>query len=199
MGKRGKLEGCKVLMLIADGYHEHELWFPYYRFLEEGAQVFVAGPNKGIVYGEGRNGKDGLKAEVAYSVEEAAQMDFDVLYLPGGIFSPLELRAHRPALELVKKAVNDGKVTAAICHAQWILVSAGVLNGRRLTCPSDMSDDVINAGGIYLDEECVRDGNLITAVYFGYLPQQFNVLMPAIVEYMKTKMEKSQLPAVRGS
>ena len=105
------LKGCKVLLLITNGYHEHEFWYPYYRFLEEGAEVIVAGPHKGTVYGEGIHGKDGLKAEVEYSVEEAAVMDFDVLYLPGGIFSPLELRAHRPSLELVRKAVADGKVT----------------------------------------------------------------------------------------
>jgi protease I len=73
-------------------------------------------------------------------------------------------------------------VVAAICHAQWILVSAGVVDGRRLTCPPDMADDVRNAGGIYVEERCVRDGNLVTAVYFAYLPEQFRVLIPAIAE-----------------
>ena len=73
-------------------------------------------------------------------------------------------------------------LVAAICHGQWILVSAGVLEGRRLTCPGDMADDVKNAGGIFLEDKCVRDGNLITAVYFGYLPEQFQILIPAMLE-----------------
>jgi len=111
-----------------------------------------------------------------------SDMKLDVLYLPGGIFSPLALRVHRPTVDLVRKAMENNVIVAAICHAQWILVSAGVVKGRRITCPSDMADDVKNAGGIYVEEKCVRDKNLITAVYFGYLPEQFQVLMPAILE-----------------
>ena len=177
-----KLEGCKIAIIIANGYHEHEFWFPYYRFKEEGAEVVVAGPKIGTVYGEGRHGKDGLRAEVTHTVDQIADVKFDVVYLPGGIFCPLELRAHQPTLEFVRKAVEDNAIIAAICHAQWVLVSAGVVKGRRITCPGDMADDVKNAGGIFVDEKCVRDGNIITAVYFGYLPEQFQVLIPAILE-----------------
>ncbi len=177
-----RLQGRKIAILISDGYHDHEFWFPYYRFLEEGADVMVAGPHVGAVYGEGRHGKDGLPAEVTHTVEQAAAWGPEVVYLPGGIFAPLELRAHQPTRELVREAVGDGRIVAAICHAQWILVSAGVVGGRRITCPRDMADDVTNAGGVFVDEPCVRDGNIITAVYFGYLPEQFRVLMPAILE-----------------
>ncbi len=177
-----QLHGRKVAMLISDGYHDHEFWFPYYRFREEGTDVMVSGPRVGTVYGEGRHGKDGLPAEVTHSVEDAAAWAPDVVYLPGGIFAPLELRAHGATLQLVRESVESGRIVAAICHAQWILVSAGVVDGRRITCPRDMADDVRNAGGIFVEEPCVRDGNLITAVYFGYLPEQFRVLMPAILE-----------------
>ena len=109
-------------------------------------------------------------------------MALDALYLPGGIYGPLRLRAHTPTLELVRRAMSEDIMVAAICHAQWILVSAGVLKGRRLTCPGDMAVDVTNAGGIFVDAPCVRDENLITAVYFGYLPEQFRVLLPAMLE-----------------
>ncbi|RKY05100.1 protease [Candidatus Poribacteria bacterium] len=177
-----RFEGCRVAIIIADGYHEHELWFPYYRFKEEGAEVIVAGPKVGTVYGEGRHGKDGLPAEVTHAVEEVEGMGLDVLYLPGGVFSPLTLRAHEPTLQLVRRCVEEGVIVASICHAQWILISAGVVKGRRITCPPDMADDVRNAGGIYVEEKAVRDGNLITAVYFGYLPEQFRLLIPAILE-----------------
>ena len=182
-----RLEGHRVAIIIADGYHEHEFWFPYYRFREEGAEVIVAGPRIGVVYGEGRHGKDGLRAEITHTVEQISDMKLDLVYLPGGIFCPLELRAHRPTLELVRRAVEDNVIVAAICHAQWILVSAGVVKGRRITCPGDMADDVRNAGGIFVDEKCVRDGNIITAVYFGNLPDHFRLLIPALLEQRNQK------------
>ena len=175
-----RLKGRRIAIVITNGYHEHEFWFPYYRFHEEGAEVVVAGPSVGVVYGEGRHGKDGLPAKVTHTVEQAAEMELDAVYLPGGIYGPLELRAHRPTLGLVRDAMAKNIVVAAICHAQWVLVSAGVCRGRRLTCPPDMADDVRNAGGIYVEEKCVRDGNLVTAVYFGYLPEQFRQLIPAL-------------------
>jgi protease I len=172
----------RVIMVIAEGYHEHEYWFPYYRFREEGAHVVTAGQQVGIVNGEGKHGKDGLPAEISHQVEQLADMAFDVLYLPGGIFSPLALRVHEPTLALVRRAMDGGAIVGAICHAQWILVSAGVVEGRRLTCPPDMSDDVRNAGGVYVTERCVRDRNLITAVYYAYLPEHFQMLIPALLE-----------------
>ena len=82
-----RLQGVRVLLIIADGYHEHEFWYPYYRFREEGAEVIVAGVEKGTVYGEGLHGKDGLPAAVQYPVEEIADQHFDLIYLPGGILA----------------------------------------------------------------------------------------------------------------
>ncbi len=98
-----ELSGKRVGMVIATGYHDHEFWFPYYRFKEAGAEVLVAGPETGTVYGEGRDGKNGLPAKVEYSVEAILEEDLDAVYLPGGIFGPLKLRAHEPTLTLVRK------------------------------------------------------------------------------------------------
>ena len=75
---------------------------------------------------------------------------------------------------------DDGVLVAAICHASWVLVSADLVDNRRIACPPDMAVDVRNAGGIYVEERAVMDGNLITAVYFAYLPEQFRILMPAL-------------------
>jgi protease I len=189
-----RLAGKTVLMLVAEGVHDHEFWYPYYRFREEGARVVVAGPAKGTVLGEGRLGMDGLPVEITHTIDEVAGMAMDCLYLPGGMYGPLTLRAHKGALEIVRRAMASNTIVAAICHAQWLLVSAGVLKGRRLTCPEDMSVDVINAGGTYVPcpeglpdnvenpGRAVRDGNLITAVYFGYLPEHFRLLIPAMLE-----------------
>ena len=181
-----RLEGAKIIMLIADGYHEHEFWFPYYRFKEEGAGVIVAGIAKGTVAGEGRHGRDGLPAEVTHTVEEVAGNEFDCLYLPGGIYGPLALKAHVPAQKLVQRAMREDRIVAAICHAHWLLVSADVLKGRRVTSPRDIAIDMTNAGAEYVDGvEAVQDGNLHTAVYFGYLPEQFRLLIPAIAARLK--------------
>ncbi len=184
-----KLKGYRAVIVIADGYHEHEFWFPYYRFKEEGAEVLVAGPEVKTVYGEGRHGTDGLPAEITHSVDQVTALEFDVLYLPGGIWSPLRLRSHLPTINLVRQAMTDEVIVAAICHAPWILVSADVIRGRRLTCPRDMAVDVTNAGGIYVEQPCVRDGNLITAIYFGYLPEHFQVLIPAMIDGKSTPSE----------
>ena len=196
-----RLAGKTVLMLVAEGVHDHEFWYPYYRFREEGARVVVAGPAKGTILGEGRHGLDGLPLEVTHTIEEVSGMEMDCLFLPGGIYGPLTLRAHKGALEIVRRAMAAKRIVAAICHGQWILVSAGVLRGRRLTCPDDMSIDVINAGGEYVacpenlaseaphPGKAVRDGNLITAVYYGYLPEQFRLLIPAMMEKSRPKTE----------
>lgn len=177
------LKDCRVVIVIEMGYHEHEFWVPYYRFKEEGAEVIVAGPKVGVVYGEGRHGGyDGLPAEITHSVDQIAELEFDALYLPGGIYSPLILRENVPTLNLIRKAMKNNIIVAAICHAPWILISAGAVKGRRITCPQNMADDVQNAGGIFVKERCVRDKNLITAEYYAYLPDLFKMLLPAILE-----------------
>lgn len=176
------LKGRRVVFVIATGYHEHEFWFPYYRFKEEDAEVVVAGPEVGTVYGEGRHGKDGLPAEITHSVGQISNLEFDALYLPGGVYSPLRLRVNEPTINLVRRAMKENIIVAAICHAPWILISAGVVKGRKLTCPRDTADDVRSAGGSYADENCVRDGNLITAKGFPYLPEFFRMVNAAILE-----------------
>jgi protease I len=185
-----KLQGCRVAIIIAEGYHEHEFWYPYYRFLEEGADVIVAGPEKGTVHGEGRHGKDGLPATITHAVSDIAAESFDMIYLPGGLWSPMRLRVHQPTLDLVRKSIEQDVLVAAICHAPWILVSADVVRGRKIACPSDMAIDVTNAGGIFVKQPAVRDGNLITAIYFGCLPDHFRLVIPALLE--KRQQKQSQ-------
>jgi protease I len=184
---RPPLQGCRVVILLAAGYHEHEFWFPYYRFREAGAEVVVAGPVKGTVLGEGRNGKDGLPAVVSHTIDEIKDQRFDLVYLPGGIWAPLKLRHDRSACDFVRQALRDEVLVAAICHASWVLVSADVVRGKKIACPEDMAVDVTNAGGVFVKDKCVQDGNLITAIYFACLPEQFQVLMPALEQRLARK------------
>jgi protease I len=88
--------------------------------------------------------------------------NFDAVIVPGG-YGPDRLRRHAPVLTLVRDCYAKGKIVAAICHAGWVLVSAGVLRGKTATCFPSIKDDVINAGAKYVDQEVVRDGNLITS------------------------------------
>jgi protease I len=178
-----KLVGNRIAILIAHGYHEHELLFPYYRLKEAGAQVIVAGPEAdATVYGEGRHGLDGLPFETTAAIAELKAADLDGLHLPGGIYGPLALRDRADVCALVREMVSRNKIVGAICHAPWILVSADVVRGRRIACPHDMAVDVQNAGGAYVDSPAVRDGPLVTSVYFGYLPEYIREFIAAVAQ-----------------
>ena len=175
------LEGKRVAILIATGYHEHELLFPYYRMKEAGAEVIVAGPEAGqTLMGEGRHGTDGLPFDTTAAIADLKADDLDAIHIPGGIYGPMELRAREDVCALVRAMVEQGKTVGAICHGPWVLVSAGVVKGRRIACPQDMAVDVENAGGVYVKERAVRDGPLVTSVYFGYLPEYMREFLQAV-------------------
>jgi protease I len=174
--------GKRIALLAVDGAHEHEFWVPYYRFKEEGAALVVAGPEADRIYhGEGRCGKDGLAlARTDTAIADLQAERLDALVIPGGIFGPLYLRNDSATLELVRRMDAHERIIGAICHAQWVLVSADVLRGRRATSPDDMAVDMTNAGADWVKQEAVRDGHLITAIYFGYLPTFLRLLIEAV-------------------
>lgn len=175
------LTGKRVAILISTGYHEHELLYPYYRLKEAGAEVIVAGPDAGgTVYGEGIHGMDGLPFDTETAIGDLRADDLAALHLPGGIYGPMTLRVNDEACRLVREMVASDKTVGAICHAPWILISAGVVKGRTIACPDDIAVDVTNAGGRYVHERAVHDGPLVTSVYFGYLPEYMTKFMEAI-------------------
>ncbi len=152
------LRGLRVLVLAESQYQELELWYPVLRFRAAGADVVVASPAGGALYAS----KIGYPVRSDCSVEDIAPDDVDALIIPGG-FAPEGMRRSQPLLDLVRKAHGNGTIVAAICHAGWVLVSAGVARGHRLTCVPVIRDDVIGAGADYVDAPVVRDGNLITS------------------------------------
>lgn len=123
--------------------------------------------------------KHGAPATATVTAANALGEDYDALVIPGG-FSPDKMRRSKEMVELVKKVYDAGKPVAAICHGPWMLVSAGALKGRRTTCFFSIKDDVINAGGEYVDEEVVRDGNVITSRHPADLPAFCRTLIEAI-------------------
>jgi protease I len=178
-----ELSGKHIAILIATGYHEHELLFPYYRLKEAGAEVIVAGPEAGAtVWGEGRHGMDGLPFVTDIALHQLRASELDALHLPGGIYGPLELRDREDVRQLVRAMVDQHKIVGAICHGPWVLISAGVVAGRQIACPRDIAVDAENAGACYVATGAVRDGPLVTGVYFGNLPEYIRLFISAVAE-----------------
>jgi len=152
------LSGKRIAELVEEGYEDLELWYPYYRLIEEGAEVVLAGHEK-RVYGS----KHGYPCEVDATFSELNAMDFDGVVIPGGVAGPDRMRRHREILDFVRAMGTSGRVVAAICHAAWVPISAGLVKGRTLTSFYSVRDDCINAGASWVDKEVVQDGNLITS------------------------------------
>lgn len=155
---RMALSGKKVAVLAEDNYQELELWYPVLRMREAGAEVVIVGTGSAPTYAS----KHGYPVTVNATANDVSAADFVAVIVPGG-FAPDRLRRYPAVLKLVREAFNQGKVVGAICHAGWVLVSAGILKGKRATCVPAIKDDVMNAGATYVDEEVVVDGNLVTS------------------------------------
>jgi protease I len=168
-----ELTGKKVAILVEDLYEDTELWYPYYRLLEAGAEVKIIGSGRA----ESFKGKHGLPAVADLSIDDTSADEFDGVVIPGG-YAP-DLMRRKPAMvEFIRKMDEAGKPVAAICHAGWMLISAGILKGRRATCFFSIKDDMLAAGIHYSDEPVVVDGNLITSRFPADLPQ----FGPAVIE-----------------
>ena len=153
-----KLHGKRIAILAENMYQEMELWVPYYRFKEEGAEVKVVGAGGAKAY----TSKHGYPVNVDVQADQVKAVEFDAVVVPGG-YAPDVMRRHPAMVALVREAVQQGKIVAAICHAGWMLVSAGVLKGRKATSFFSIKDDLLAAGADWLDQELVVDGNLITS------------------------------------
>lgn len=147
----------RVAILIEDLYQDQEVWYPYFRLKEAGIEPVFVGTGK-----KEYKGKYGYPAATEVSAQQVSSDDFDGLIVPGG-YAPDILRRYPAVLKLVKDIDRQGKPIGAICHAGWVLCSAGILRGRTVTCFSAIRDDVVNAGAVFVDKEVVRDGNLVTS------------------------------------
>ena len=147
----------KILMITEDKNDDSEVLYPYYRMLEEGCEVEVAALTKKTVAS-----KYHFTVEAGKTVAECASSDYDALILPGGS-APEKLRLSADALRLVKEIFEAGKPVCAICHGPQLLISAGVLKGKKATCYPGIADDLKNAGALYEDARVVVDKNLVTS------------------------------------
>ncbi len=166
------LEGKRVVVLVEDEYEDQELWYPYYRLLEAGAQVTLVGPKA-----ESYSSKHGYPAKAERAATEVNAGDYDGIVIPGG-YAPDKLRRYQAVLDLVKGIFDKGGVVAFICHAGWVPISAGIVSGKRTTGVSAIKDDLVNAGATFIDEAAVVDGGLVSSRSPADLPQ----FLPAIIE-----------------
>jgi len=152
------IEGKRVAILAENLYQEMELWVPYYRLREEGAEVRVVGTGGAKTY----TSKHGYPVGVDVQAEQVSAVEFDAVVIPGG-YAPDLMRRSEPMVRLVRDAWEQGRIVAAICHAGWMLCSAGILKGRTATSFPSIKDDLLHAGARWVDKEVVVDGHLITS------------------------------------
>ena len=164
----------KVLILVADMYEDMELWYPKIRLKEAGFQIVVAGKEKKTY-----QGKKGYPVDADLALDDVRPEDYAAVIVPGG-YAPDIMRRYDKLLQIVAAFQQAGKPIAAICHAPWVLISAGVVKGRKMTCFFAIKDDVMNAGAEYLDREVVVDGNLITSRSPDDLPAFCKAILKAL-------------------
>jgi deglycase len=153
----------KVAFLVAgEGIEKAELVEPWAAMEQADLEPVLISPQEGKVQMFEHLDKAETQP-VDLVVSEAKVEDFDALVLPGGVANPDQLRTDEDAVQFVREFVESGKPVAAICHAPWTLVEADVLRGRRLTSWPSLQTDIRNAGGEWVDEQVVVDGNLITS------------------------------------
>jgi protease I len=147
----------KALMISADSFEDSELLVPYYRLKEAGVDVAVASLSRRAIVG-----KHGYNVAVDTTLDEVNADDYGILILPGGA-APAVVRIEPKALEIARNFFARGKPVAAICHGPQILVSAGLLRGRRATCYTSVADELKQVGALYEDREVVVDAHLVTS------------------------------------
>ncbi|MGE3821274.1 MAG: type 1 glutamine amidotransferase domain-containing protein [Isosphaeraceae bacterium] len=171
------IKGKRVAVLLEKFYEDLELWYPVLRLREAGCLVKVVGPKAGETY----QSKHGYPAKADTSIADAVTEEFDAIIIPGG-YSPDHMRRHKLMVDFVTEAARKGKVLAAICHGPWMLCSARCLKGKRVTGFFAIRDDVENAGGVWEDAACVRDGNIVTSRTPDDLPAFMKGIFEALSE-----------------
>ena len=191
-----KISGKRVVLIVAHEYEDIELLYPLLRLSEAGAEVTVVPVPLGFhprpyLFGKPVTGRFGHPIPIPilpegrhYRVSKFEDLNIeriDCLIFPGG-FSPDYLRRDPSTLELVRQCNRQGKIISAICHAPWVLISAGILKGKSATGLVAVRDDLINAGAEYLDKGVVRDGNIITSQAPNDLPDFCLAIIAALAE-----------------
>lgn len=175
------IEDAKIAILATDGFEQSELEVPLKSLREAGATVHVVSLEDGKIKGWDEDDW-GDSVKVDKTLAEAEPGDYDALVLPGGQINPDLLRVEEAAISFISTFAESGKPLAAICHAPWLLIEAGLVKGKRATSYKSIKIDMINAGALWEDAQTVQDGNLITARN----PGDLDVFVKTIIDAVET-------------
>jgi protease I len=156
------LNGKRVAFLVTDGFEQVELTGPKDALDQAGAQTEILSAKSGTVKGWNHD-KPADDFPVANTFQAANIDQYDAVVLPGGVQNSDTIRIDENAQQLVKSAASAGKPIAVICHGGWLLISAGLVDGKTMTSYKTLKDDLVNAGANWVDQEVVKDGKLISS------------------------------------
>ena len=171
------LAGKRIAIMVEADFEDSELAEPLKAMRDGGARVVIVGSGSRPSY-KGKHGTVTVAAD--NTADKVSAGDFDAVIVPGG-YAPDKMRLHPPMVDLVKKAHDTGKIVAAICHGPQLLISAGIVRGRRMTSWPSVAVDLENAGATWVDEPVVRDGNIITSRRPVDLPKFNKAIIEALV------------------
>lgn len=167
----------KIIQLVHHDFEDLELWYPVYRLREIGATVHLIGEKSDTIY----KGKHGVPATSDYAFNDLNESLYDAILVPGG-WAPDKLRRFDKVLNMLKHMDTEKKPIGTICHGGWVLISAGIVKGRKITSIPGIKDDLINAGAEWVNESAVRDGNIVSAQRPPDLPNYMKEFINLLLE-----------------
>jgi len=153
----------RAVIITGPNFQDEEFIYPFYRLQEAGFKVDVAVKGKTAI-----KGKYGLPVNPTVDATELKESDYDLVVLPGGHEAPDRVRQIKEVLDFVKAMHEKNKIISTICHGPWILISAGIVKGKKISGYIAIKDDIINAGAEYVDAPVVVDGNIISSPHYKY-------------------------------
>ncbi len=152
----------KIAMLATDGFEQSELFEPLKALKDAGHKVEVVSVKKDKIKGW-KDGKWGKAIAVDHLAQDVKAKDYDAIVIPGGVMNPDKLRTEKSVINFLKGFAKANKPIAAICHAPWVLIDAGIAKDKKLTSYKTIKADLVNAGAKWSDKKVIVDGNLITS------------------------------------
>ena len=175
------LRSKKVAILATDGFEKSELFEPLMALRNQGAEVHIIADKEGEIKSwDNSNWGDSIKVDKLIKVTK--ESEYHALVLPGGVANPDTLRTNEEALQFIRDFFKSHKPVAAICHAPWLLISAGVIEDREVTSYQSIKDDILNAGATWMNKEVVVDNGLVTSRNPEDLPAFIDKLIEEIKE-----------------
>ena len=183
-----ELSGMKVAILATQDFEESELIEPRKALEQAGAKTVVISPKPGKIQAVKHDEKT-IQVEVDMTLDQVQASEFDAVQIPGGALNADTIRVVPEAQEFVREMDRNGKPIAVICHGPWLLVSAGLVRGRKMTSYHTIQDDLRNAGAQWQDAECVRDKNWVSSRQPSDLPA-FNREMIRLFSEQRSRREQ---------